>query len=240
MSWDQFASRKQKAQKIKGILVDFLGVDSLERLRCLDVGCGSGEITHILASEFEYIVGLDYFPVMISATEKESDAHFLQADGTRLPFSSAYFDVVICAQVYEHTNLAERLPGEINRVLKSGGICFFSGPNRCWPIEMHYKLPIIQWLPIKIANIYLRVSGRGDVFDIRSYTYWRLRRLWEEHFLRYDRTLALLEDPDRFGFSDPSLRYARLIPFFVFKLLYFVLPNYNWILVKRNEKEDIC
>lgn len=240
MGWDEFAPRKQKAQKIQALLSDFLGSDRLAGFRCLDIGCGTGEITRDLAREFARTIGLDYYPRMSSASkEGGEEVHFLQADGTRLPFCAAYFDVVICAQVYEHTDHAERLPVEIDRVLKPGGVCFFSGPNKCWPIETHYQLPFLHWLPPDLATRYLRVSGRGDVFDVHPYTYWKLRGQWERYFIRHDRTLALLEDPDRFGFSDSSLKYARQLPSFVFRLLYFLLPNYNWILVKPNEKEDI-
>jgi ubiquinone/menaquinone biosynthesis C-methylase UbiE len=238
--WSRFAPRKQKALKIQQMLSEFLGGMEVHGLQCLDLGCGNGEIAWHLSSYFGRVVALDnLFELVYEAHNKGPVAlvTFLQADGTRLPFAGNTFDVVICAQVYEHTAQVERLPAEVERVLKPGGLCFFSGPNKVWPIEPHYTLPFLHWLPDRLAALYMRMSGKGEQFDIRPYTYWRLRHLWGR-FVLHDCTVSLLRDPDRFGLSTPVLRLLRWIPPFLIRMLYFLLPNYNWILVKPDEKND--
>jgi SAM-dependent methyltransferase len=231
VNWEVFAPREQKALKIQCILTDFCR-EKPNEWHCLDIGCGDGTITEVLGHLFERTVGIDYSlrPSYVGHW-KTSKARFSQADGTQLPFADNSFDIVICAQVYEHVAHAERLPVEIARVLKAGGLCFFSGPNKLWPIEPHYKLPFLHWLPERLATAYLRLSGRGERFDIRSYTYWRLRCIWRQ-FSLHDYTIPMLCDPMRFDLSGSLARVSSHIPNFIFQTLYFLLPNYNWILVK--------
>lgn len=237
MTWRQFAPREQKALKIQRILVDFVGEEGLRRLRCLDIGCGNGEISRLLADLFCDMIGLDYdLDIVRQGQQGGSEVTFLQADGIQLPFADATFDIAICAQVYEHFLHAEGLPAEVERILRPGGLCFFSGPNKAWPIEPHYKLPFLHWVPARAATSYLRVSGRGEVFDIRPYTVWRLRRLWGE-FSLHDYTVSMLHEPERFGLSDPRLRLLGRAPVCLIKMVYFLLPNYNWILVKPDEND---
>jgi hypothetical protein len=56
-------------------------------------------------------------------------------------------------------------------------------PNRLWPREVHYGLPFLSWLPLPLANRYLRWSGRGTDYTDASYarTYWSLRRHLNTH-----------------------------------------------------------
>jgi SAM-dependent methyltransferase len=240
MASGHFAPREQKAAKIQHVLAEFLGEKNLRQLRCLDLGCGNGEIARHMASQFGEVIALDYvFELVRDAHRADSDvsSSFLQADGTCLPFADTSFDVVTCAQVYEHTAHAERLPREVERVLKPGGLCFFSGPNKVWPIEPHYLLPFLHWLPERLADWYLRATGKGDRFDIRPFTYWRLRRLWGR-FVLHDCTAAVLREPDRFGLSTRASRLFARVPYSLLRLLYFLIPNYNWILVKPDAKQD--
>ena len=240
MTWRRFAPRRQKALKIQNLFSEFLGEREARELQCLDIGCGNGEIARHLTGYFGNIVALDnVFQLVREAYEKRPVApmSLLQAEGIRLPFTSTAFDVVICAQVYEHMANARQLPIEVERVLKPGGLCFFSGPNKMWPIEPHYRLPFLHWLPAKLAGLYMRASGRGAQFDIRPLTYWHLRRLWER-FTIYDCTMSVLHEPDRFGLPLSMSRLFRSMPSFLLKMFYFLIPNYNWVLVKPDEKEN--
>ncbi len=229
------AARRRKAEKIAAILHDFWGAESgFGALRCLDVGCATGVITHRLAAEFELTVGLDPDVAALGrASRMEGEAIFAVADAAGLPFEDGAFDVVICAQVYEHVADPVRLAAEIWRVLKPNGLCFFSGPNRLEIIEGHHHLPFLSWLPSPLADLYLKLARDQEAYHERPLTCWSLRRLWER-FEIHDYTVEMLRQPERFHCGE-ELRggqWMRRIPRLVWRALFFLLPNYNWVLRK--------
>jgi hypothetical protein len=73
-------------------------------------------------------------------------------------------------------------PAALRRVvqgLRRGGVLFLLVPNKLWPVEVHYQLPFLSWLPLRLANLYLRVSGLGSDYTDASFapTYRGLNRL---------------------------------------------------------------
>lgn len=68
------------------------------------------------------------------------------ADGCRLPFPDRSFDIVFSNAVIEHLTPEgqRRMAREILRVGRSW---FVTTPNFWFPIEMHHKLPLFQFLP---------------------------------------------------------------------------------------------
>jgi len=231
-----YAPRWRKAHKIATILQDAYPSD-LATARLLDIGCSNGAITNALARQVASIVGTDIDAARIAEAVAcaAPNAAFVQSDGNALPFPAAAFDIVICAQVYEHAHNSQTLVQEIERVLRSGGLCFFSGPNKLALLEEHYWLPFLSWLPPALADRYMRLSGRGYKYDIRPMTYWELQQLWA-NFDMIDYTPRLLCEPQRFGVDDElgRLRVASRVPGFVWKRMAPFLPNFNWILVKRS------
>ncbi|MFC7139705.1 class I SAM-dependent methyltransferase [Halosimplex aquaticum] len=70
-----------------------LELDSRERV--LDVGCGTGELTRVLAEESGgEVVGADVDPELLSVASEF--APVVRADATRLPFAADAFDLVVC------------------------------------------------------------------------------------------------------------------------------------------------
>lgn len=228
-------SRKQKAFKISSVLQDFLG-HSFHTLRGLDIGCADGSITRELAYHFRLLVGCDLNRNAISKASGiiNPQLMFIVSDGSRLAFADESFDVVVCAQVYEHTENQKGLADEIWRIMRPGGICFFSGPNRFTIMEEHYWLPFLSWLPQPLANFYMRLMKKGSFYDIKPLGLWRTRRLWHR-FEQHDYDTKILQYPQEFGMERsvgtlaPAFRY---IPSFFLDFLKFFIPNHNWILVK--------
>jgi ubiquinone/menaquinone biosynthesis C-methylase UbiE len=226
-------ARKAQAEKIHAILCNYLQSD-LAGKRCLEVGCGNGEIINHLAKHTSQAMGLEINGrILRSNLIKDSRVVYIQGDGRQLPFEDDTFDIVILAQVYEHMTRQEMLSAEVYRVLKPGGVCFFSGPNRWQVIEPHYFLPFLAWLPGKMASAYLRVMKRGDDFDIYSRGYFKLRYLWK-NFEIVDFTWQMIKDPKKFSLNHKAFRkyIINKTPICVIKLIKPLYGNYNWVLVK--------
>jgi 2-polyprenyl-3-methyl-5-hydroxy-6-metoxy-1,4-benzoquinol methylase len=102
--------------------------------RILDLGCGSGETTVVLATRGAKVTGLDLSPELIELAEKRLKQHHVTA---QLRTASAYstglecesVDIVFAISILHHLDL-ERARQEIWRVLRPGGLLILREPVR--------------------------------------------------------------------------------------------------------------
>lgn len=68
------------------------------RTRILDVGCGTGRLTRVLADEAPdaTVVGADADLDLLAVARRKTDLDYCAADALRLPFSDDAFDLVVC------------------------------------------------------------------------------------------------------------------------------------------------
>lgn len=97
------------------------------RLKILDVGCGTGFFTVLLAKQGHEVIGTDLTPEMVEnsgklAKEEQADCKFLQMDAENLDFADETFDVVISRNLTWTLPDVEHAYREWIRVLKKGGI----------------------------------------------------------------------------------------------------------------------
>jgi len=105
--------------------------------KVLDVGCGAGDWSLYAAQYAAEVYGVDFQEDMIknaeiraknlSASEK---VHFAVGDATNLIFRNNFFDRVISLGLGCNLTITalEAHIAELKRVLKPGGVCFFSVP----------------------------------------------------------------------------------------------------------------
>lgn len=97
------------------------------RLKILDVGCGAGFFSILLAKEDHEVFGIDLTPEMIEnaiqlAEEENADCCFQVMDAENPMFADETFDVVISRNLTWTLPNAEHAYGEWMRVLKTGGV----------------------------------------------------------------------------------------------------------------------
>lgn len=106
---------------------DFL--DDVDSERGLDVGCGNGRHTELLAEYVDHAVGVDLSSgLLASARERMADRAWtgalVQGDAGALPFTADTFDVGIYVATLHHlpsSDARRRSLDELARVLDDGG-----------------------------------------------------------------------------------------------------------------------
>lgn len=99
--------------------------------RVLEVGCGEGYGTALLARSAARIVGIDYdASATAHATRSYPVARFVRANLAALPVPSGSVDVLVSLQVIEHVWNHPEFVRECLRVLRPGGLLFVTTPNR--------------------------------------------------------------------------------------------------------------
>jgi SAM-dependent methyltransferase len=222
-------NRGRKAAKIRAILADER-VFEKANIRILDIGCSYGHILRQLTPATGFGVGVDMDK---SIGSHSGNLCFVRTDAERLPFSDGSFDVVICNHVYEHTDDAARLMAEIRRTLSKDGVCYFAGPNKYELIEPHYRLPFLSWLPRKLADRYMQITGKGNSYPEKPFSPPQVRRLLSAfEVTRY--TGKVLRDPVRYAATDilPVASLKRQVALFVYKVAPFFFPGFIYILRK--------
>jgi len=149
----------------------------------LDVGSGYGATSIELGSRCASVRGIEPTSLLHKRANKAlaatalTNVTFEQAGVESLDEVNAY-DLVVLDNVYEHLPDHCDALDRIHRALKPGGVAFVLTPNKWWPIEAHYRLPFLSYVPLRIANLYLRCSGRGTDYTDASFapTYRSLRR----------------------------------------------------------------
>lgn len=101
-------------------------------------------------------------------------------DGCALPFRDKSFDVVYSNAVIEHLPdhcAQQRFAAEIVRV---GRGWFVTTPNLWYPIEPHYHLPLVQFLPQSWQRGLVRGFGRTPYDNLNLLTKRRLQGLFPD------------------------------------------------------------
>jgi ubiquinone/menaquinone biosynthesis C-methylase UbiE len=104
-------------------------LDGIDADRGLDVGCGNGRHTELIANNVDHAVGLDVSSgLLASARERMADRGWMgalvQGDAASLPFTADTFDVGIYVATLHHlpsSDARRRSLDELARVLDDGG-----------------------------------------------------------------------------------------------------------------------
>jgi len=100
-----------------------LAADELDGARrVLDIGCGDGQISRLLAAKGASVVGIDptWNQITVAARRAGGPA-YVRAGAARLPFPAATFDAAVACLVFEHIDDIDTAIAEVARVVRPGG-----------------------------------------------------------------------------------------------------------------------
>jgi len=101
------------------------------RAPILEIGFGSGFGAGYLAAHLGKVFAVDIsLDAAVFARALYPEVHFGISTGDALPFPTGVFGSVVSFQVIEHVDNPAKFLREIGRVLRPGGECFLTTPNR--------------------------------------------------------------------------------------------------------------
>jgi ubiquinone/menaquinone biosynthesis C-methylase UbiE len=141
----------------------FIPYDALRGKRVLEVGCGSGAHTRLLAANGADVTAIDLTQFAINtATERlrlfGERAEIVRMDAEKLEFADGTFDFVWSWGVIHHTAHMDRAIAEIARVLKPGGETRF--------MIYHRRSLLAFWVVVRaMFDARLRKMSRDDILS---------------------------------------------------------------------------
>ena len=135
--------------------------------RALDLACGTGDISLLLARRFPAgrVEGLDLSPAMLARARRRRGAgrvSFLLGDLSRLPYPAESFHLVTGAYALRNAPDLSRCLREVFRVLDSGGTAAFLDFNRS-PVPWLGRLQV--WLLTVWGGLWgLLLHGNPEVY----------------------------------------------------------------------------
>jgi SAM-dependent methyltransferase len=167
--YDALSHRFLLGSLFGGIAAD-IAASTPDGARLLEVGCGPGRLSTLLAGRFDLdVTGLDLDPAMIerARANAERSGHgggrrpsFLVGDVSSLAFPDASFDVIVSTLSMHHWTDPTAGLNEIGRVLRPNGRALV-WDFRGGPVPLHGRLPD----PVERA--------RGSSLRVVSATPWR-------------------------------------------------------------------
>ncbi len=134
----------------------------------LDLACGEGYGSSMLAARAKEVIGIDLCKETIAAaTRKYAKNHLTFEVGsmTHFPFNGGKtFDVIVCFEALEHIQEHEECFSEIKRHLKPGGLLILSTPNR---------------------PVYSPPGGNQNPFHFKELDYEELQTLFGRYFRHF-------------------------------------------------------
>ncbi len=110
--------------------------------------------------------------------ERYPAVRYVQGDALELPFADGEFDIVFSNAVIEHVGGREQQQQFVAEALRVGRRVFVTTPNRRFPLEVHTRLPVLHWLPDRLAHPSYDALRRDWAKDIDLLSSRSLRSLF--------------------------------------------------------------
>lgn len=174
----------------------------------LDVGCGHSNLLSDIYSKTPNTYGID--PDIEAIKRNKHIKNIQNCFVENMPFKDNFFDLVVCAWVFEHLENPQKSFEEIHRILKPNGKLIFITPNK-----QNYNVWIIRLIPSKFHNyltkkLYNRQDNDTFPKQYKINTPKDINKILSFAGLKKEKIL-LNEDPSYISFNPLSFQLALLL-----------------------------
>lgn len=119
---DVFVAHRVHADTCVEVLSEIYA-DKVQDTVIMDLGCGTGMLTTMLAKRSRAVVGVDLsFESLRVLRQRSRCCRVIQADANFLPVLDESFQAVVCLGVWRHLPAIRQVLDEVSRVLTSDGV----------------------------------------------------------------------------------------------------------------------
>jgi SAM-dependent methyltransferase len=144
-------------------------------LRVLDIGCGEGSNTRLLADRGAHVVGVDIAERFIeyaiqSEREEPRGIDYRIASAVELPFDDASFDAATAFMSLMEIPETDRVLAEAFRVIRGGGFLQFSISHPCFdtPFRRTVRDENGQKIGVEVGDYWGKADGRVETWIFSS------------------------------------------------------------------------
>ncbi len=183
--YDLFGEEYQKTREdghINRVYNEHLGfpnmikaVGNIKNKHLLYAGCGAGVHIKEYQRKGAKVKGFDISKTMVSLAKKNCPKTKLEiGDINKIPFSSSSFDVVTASLILDYVNNLKKAFKEVARVLKKGGLFYYSNDS------------IFNSARSKYEDNNIKMSGAGYFFDKKTKKLHIVGDAWKEQLMKWE------------------------------------------------------
>ena len=169
--------------------------------RVLDLGCGNGSLSHLIAQQGYQVVGVEDSEQGVAIARRSfPDCHFIQASIYELPYAELEnsFDIVLSTEVIEHLLYPRELVRAAKKCLKPNGRLILTTPYHGY-----------------LKNLVLALSGKMDT---------HFNPLWDGGHVKFFSVSTLAQLLETENYRNIKFKFSGRTPFLWKSMLCYCSP----------------